>query len=245
MSLRTRLRKSILKRLGNLCYPSGFHLSRREGALWLLNHRNFVDRQLGLFGGFEQLQLAQFFAPAPKPADVFLDVGANFGLYSVLAAIKGAAKRIIAFEPDPRNAAQLHANLYLNGLAGRVEVRAEAVSDKDGPIGLLLDRGGSTGQTRVVGEEQATATVPAIALDNHFDWRGLDLLVKIDVEGHEYGVLLGMARLLTENQARLQIEIFEENRTKVEPLLADLGYECFDQIGQVFYYQSRIADQVA
>ena len=57
---------------------------------------------------------------------VFLDIGAHWGIYALWAQSSGLFDRVIAVEADPRNAAQLHANLYLNDLAGVIDVYAAA-----------------------------------------------------------------------------------------------------------------------
>ncbi|HEY2137810.1 MAG TPA: FkbM family methyltransferase, partial [Xanthobacteraceae bacterium] len=53
--------------------------------------------------------------------EVFIDVGANIGLYACIVAKAGVVPRVVAFEPDARNFARLSQNIERNGLAGIVE----------------------------------------------------------------------------------------------------------------------------
>ena len=53
-----RLYPSLLKRWARLTWTGGHKVKRYEGLLWLLDWRNYVDRQVGLLGGYEQAQVA-------------------------------------------------------------------------------------------------------------------------------------------------------------------------------------------
>ena len=59
--------------------------------------------------------------------DVFIDVGANIGLYTCVLGRAQAAPRLVAFEPDGQNFARLSENIERNGLAGVAAVRPVAV----------------------------------------------------------------------------------------------------------------------
>ena len=59
--------------------------------------------------------------------DVFIDVGANIGLYSCVLGRAGAARKLLAFEPDGKNFARLSENLVRNGLSGVTTARPVAV----------------------------------------------------------------------------------------------------------------------
>lgn len=232
-----RLRKSILKRWAQIVHPSGHFLHRHDNILWLLNHHNYVDRHLGVFGGYETEQVEHLFNLSQKTADVFLDIGSNFGLYAVTAAVRGVSRKILAFEPDPRNAAQLAANLYLNLLTSAVSVRQAAVSDRSGTVHLALHHDRSTGKSRVAQADRAAIEVPCIALDSEFAWKDQHVMVKIDIEGHELLALRGMSNILRNNNCVMQIEIFSENQQGVERFLKKNGYRCSGKIGFDYYFE--------
>lgn len=231
-----RLRKSVLKRWAALTWRHNFRVVERENVLWLLDHRNFVDRQLGVFGRFEPEQRTYLFSLMGARADVFLDIGANFGLYTLQAAYLNVAARICAFEPDPRNRAQLFANLYLNRVTERVEVYQHALSDTDGVVSMHLHPETTTGTSRVSPSEGNGTNVSCARLDTLMDIQGLRVLVKMDIEGHELHALQGMTSLLTRNSCVLQIEVFERNRAAVADFMTAHGYEEINRIGEDSYY---------
>jgi FkbM family methyltransferase len=128
------------------------------------------------------------------PGDVVIDVGANIGLYSLLAASKVAHGRVIALEPDPKAAARLRENAELNGFRN-IEIRVEAAGAETGELRLTS---GLDTVNRIVSEDEGTASirVPVSALDD-LVVQGVRLsLVKLDTEGYESLVLAGAARLL-------------------------------------------------
>ena len=73
-----------------------------------------------------------------RSSDLFADVGANVGSYTILAS--GVVRcHTVAFEPDPLAAAALERNVNLNQIANLVEIRVAAVGERHGIV-LLLDR---------------------------------------------------------------------------------------------------------
>lgn len=75
-----------------------------------------------------------------RPGDLFLDVGANIGSYTILAS--GVAGALTwAFEPDPGTARDLERNVELNGLNPRVTMHRHALGDSDGEVTFTTGRG--------------------------------------------------------------------------------------------------------
>src|SRR5579862_5635119 len=64
-----------------------------------------------------------------RPDDLFLDIGANIGLYSLYAAISRGVQ-VIAFEPESQNYALLNKNIFLNQMDGKVKAYPIALSDE-------------------------------------------------------------------------------------------------------------------
>lgn len=130
----------------------------------------------------------------------FVDVGANVGYYTRLAARRvGRTGRVFAFEPSPENFACL---VHNTRRLPNVTPVASAVSDRTGRV-LPLFVGSVSGLHSLFRESaEAPATawtlVPTMALDDFIDSAGLDHidLVKIDAEGAEPLVLRGMGRAL-------------------------------------------------
>ena len=117
---------------------------------------------------------------ALRAGDVFLDVGANIGYFSTLAArLVGPSGRVIAFEPHAGARAALLANTERNGVAGLVEIVPIALAEREGEM---------------------TAEIQATTLDRWLEGRpelsARVRCIKIDVEGAEARVIAGMQRSL-------------------------------------------------
>lgn len=233
-----RLYVSVKKKMAALTWTDGFAVRRYAGLLWLLNHRNYVDRHIGLLGGFETRQLDYLREHSARGTfDAFLDIGANFGLYSLFAVSNGLARECLCFEPDTRNYAQLQANLYLNAMTDSLTVHQLAVSDASGNIGFSKADDHFTGCSRI--DRDSGATVKAVALDDLLDWTGRRLLFKIDIEGYETAAIAGATRLLGNNRCLLQIESFPDNFAQLDAAMRALGYRKIHQIDEDHYYTNE------
>ena len=129
--------------------------------------------------------------------DLFIDIGANVGFYSCLAASVGVPT--VCFEPVVQNLRTLYRNLRLNNVK-ECEVWPIGLSDRPGLLELY---GANTGASLVRGwaglhAEAWAQVIPVNTLDNVLGTRfdNKRMLVKIDVEGAEYGVLQGARRLI-------------------------------------------------
>jgi len=134
-----------------------------------------------------------------------LEVGANIGTETVSMLVRHGVERIVAVEPDPENVRFLRANLALNGVQDRVDIRQIALSDADGM--LMLERSAdNSGDHRIrvatpsgpdlCNEEQRVAiAVPARSIDSLVDATQIDLggidLVWMDAQGYEAHILTG------------------------------------------------------
>jgi FkbM family methyltransferase len=136
-----------------------------------------------------------------REGDIALDIGAHYGIYSVLMAAKcGVTGHVVAFEPDPHVQEILKRNLSLNPDVKRPIVEAVACSDIDGEA-ILFSGGGHNAQSslartgaRLIAEEIHVRTV---SLDGYLTAHGLNPnVVKIDAEGAEIRILKGARELL-------------------------------------------------
>ncbi len=181
------------------------------------------------------------FSKANLGADLFLDVGANIGYYSILAAKTGAARDVIAFEPDRRNLLQLGANVLMNGLADVVRITAAAVSSQAGKVRFVPGPDRSTGQSKVDDGAADYVEVDAIRIDDLIDLEGGTVIVKMDIEGHELEAVAGMTRLISKNDAVLQIECYEGNIPLLKDALAALGAGFVGSIEHDFFFATSPA----
>lgn len=204
-----------------------------QGAKFLVGETDLIDRSIAHFGMWEGSQLDSLAEIcARRPVDLFLDVGANSGFYTVMMVMKNLVREAIAFEPDPGNHAHLMANLFLNNLETRVAVHKVAVGDKAGEVTLSEAGEHNRGESWVVHEDKppeeaatvATHRVAQIRFDDEFRLAGRTVVMKMDVEGSEFHALDGMRRLLAENEVYAQVELYSDRIEDLKSFFASLGY---------------------
>jgi len=172
-----------------------------------------------------------------REGDVFVDVGANIGYFTLLASkIVGEDGKIISFEPVPATAAKLRENVRLNG-AGNVLIHDKAVTDKPGlvKIGKTVKVGLGMSTIRVSGMMREVWEVPAVRLDQILADERPIRLVKIDVEGAELLAIKGYVEYLKSDMApSVLCEV-------TDAFLRELGgssrelYSLMDDLGYVAY----------
>lgn len=162
-------------------------------------------------------------AALARPADTFLDVGANFGYHTLMLADRLTGPRPFRlFEPNPVVREVLRRSLLVNGLGDRAILEEVACSDRAGTAEMTVWSGVWGGASlRSVAEAamspwaemldvEASFTVPTVTLDEYADARDLPALdlCKIDVEGHEAAVFAGMTTLLDRSPAARMVMEF-------------------------------------
>jgi FkbM family methyltransferase len=159
-----------------------------------------------LNGTYEPFALSLLNKLLPE-GGIFVDVGANVGIYTVLGACcTGRTGTVYAFEPEVENFRLLERNLALNDL-GHVRVEQAAVGESDGHAVLQIEANSIGTHSLVRSQTGADSLVdqvevPVVSLDAFFskiDLGRVDLL-KVDVEGFEPKVLAGAQRILEMTQ---------------------------------------------
>jgi FkbM family methyltransferase len=194
------------------------------------------------FAGCYEAQESAFARAILGPAMSFVDVGAHWGFFSLMAAhLVGSTGRILSLEPDPRAFLRLKANIERNQLV-QVTVFELAAADRDANWTLALQNETvlHLGTSRFVqngGAAASTRIVRSRPLDLLLDEARLDgvNLVKIDVEGAEDLVLAGMEEGLRRRRYHSMIlelhppHLADRKRTIAEVLsvLRGLGYKGF------------------
>lgn len=157
-----------------------------------------------------------------KPGEVFYDIGANAGYFSVLASEKlGEEGRIFAFEPSPVTFAYLEVNLRINNCKN-VTAFPLALGDCEGQVCMDISSGRGTHKVSSSGSHQARA----LALDK-FIAQGNPVpdLVKIDVEGYELSVLAGAMHTLETHHPNLVVAVHSPVlEAGVRKVITELGY---------------------
>lgn len=126
-----------------------------------------------------------------RKGDLFVDVGANVGVYTILASAAVGA-RSMSFEPIPSTYDWLAANVRLNGIDDRVETHRSAIGAQEGHVRMTNTLGPVN---HVVREEEEGTQVPVQPLDSMLGAED-PTLIKIDVEGYEAEVVKGATRVL-------------------------------------------------
>lgn len=169
--------------------------------------QDFVQKHIYFFGEWEP-RLTRYLERIEAPEGLFLDIGANVGYYSLLAARRFS--RVIAFEPSPRAQRLLRANLARNGVTN-VEVHEVAVGDSAGECVLVESASNNIGATRVVGESPERGG-PRVALRPLLDFLDAESLpkvrfVKLDIEGAEPPVVRHLLPALESMSPDLEIAV--------------------------------------
>lgn len=189
---------------------------------------------LGYLVGTAEPHLQQVIRKFVAPGDTVYDIGANIGYVTLsLAKQVGATGRVIAFEPVPRNFDLLQANLERNRLPN-VRAFALAASDRRGEAVIRIADNLSTASLIWHKNDPSAIeiVINTVLVDDLVDAGDLPhpSFIKIDVEGAEGLVLLGMRRTLAAATPVVFLECSESGRQATWQLLSELGYRCHTAI---------------
>lgn len=219
-----RIRYRLMRALGRERFPV-----TAQGLNFVVGHKDLIDYHLARDGAWEPVQLNRFGEVAAKvPFDVFLDIGANAGFYSVMVAANRLAREVIAFEPDPGNYARLKANLEANDLQDEVWALPIALGDKAGEVTLTEAGEHNRGESYItqpdMPEGAITHRVRQVKFDDEYQIRGKHILIKMDIEGYEFHALAGMERTLRDNLCYLQVELYSGRLEELKEFFHRLNY---------------------
>lgn len=158
-----------------------------------------------------------------QPRDTFVDVGANVGIYSSVLSRFGHVfpeTRWYAIEPNPATVQRLRKSLAKTP----VTIWNLGASDQAGERGF--EPGVTSGVFRVVADSAGAASVRCERLDS-LPLAGDQIVIKIDVEGHEGPVLRGADRLF-ENERVKVVYIDGFNDAQIPAFLEARGFKLFD-----------------
>ena len=192
--------------------------------------------RFGLYGSWERHSL-RIWAHLCPGAQEILDIGANTGVYSLLARKNNPSATIVALEPIPTNAHVLQTNVDAN--ATGIVMERIAMSDSDGTAVMYMlkdqlnymtsvndDRYARhpeiAGQASVVPIEVPTWTWATLQARHDLKGPGL---IKIDVEGHEVAVIRSLHAHITERRPTILIEIIgNDNASRLNEMFRSLDY---------------------
>lgn len=194
---------------------------------------NISERKFLFMPQFCDVIEREFLSSQLTPDGVFLDIGANAGIYTLTAARRfsqlGGRGYVLAVEANPTMQARLSYNVALNDLAPHVQLAPIALSDRDGEVTFSISAR-NLGESSLLATDGQTIRVPALTLASLLGRHGVTRLdgMKIDVEGLEDVILVPF--LEQAQHAQLPDFIIIENssdrwRVDVLGLLAAAGYE--------------------
>jgi FkbM family methyltransferase len=184
--------------------------------------------------GFESADIRSVLSLLPDNP-VAVDIGANFGIYSILIASSSEGSQVHSFEPVLDTAYLLRLNADRNRVSARIIINNEAVGSERGNMLITTDRYAGNyllADSAYRGEAQE---VPVIRLDDYVAEKNLQRIdfIKCDVEGAELLVMRGASQVLAHMRPIVMLEIAEEWTRRFGYSVADLkvhmfneGYEC-------------------
>jgi FkbM family methyltransferase len=185
--------------------------------------RNLISRDLFLKGVWEP-EVTEYIGPRVSSGMTTIDVGADTGYYTLFFAKRvGKPGRVVAFEPIPSAIDVLERNIRLNGY-NNITVCNFALSSRNGSAILEAPR-----ELSRIDMTKHTSNGNSIEIETRIfdecttelDIRRIDL-VKVDVEGAELDVLLGMRHSLEKHHPALLIEIHPHHITHFDHTVEDL-----------------------
>ncbi|MEM1269381.1 MAG: FkbM family methyltransferase [Bacteroidota bacterium] len=194
------------------------------------------------FDGFERDQ-ASLFIRLAKEADVILDIGANIGYYSLLAALYNPEAQVHCFEPIPEIVSYIEKNLALNRV-GSVHVHPIALSSTAGETDFYVSvnpkyawcdaqLSGRGSMDAVQAGQAAPPRAIRVRTQKLDDFKSLHLdarvdLIKLDVEASEHIVLRGSTHVLREDRPLVFCEVLPGRiENELDALFTDAGYRFY------------------
>lgn len=199
-------------------------------------------------------ELTNYFSKILKSGDIFIDIGANVGYFTILASnIVGINGSVVSFEPEKDNFHTLKKNIGINERSN-IKAIESAVGNTNGKITLYInplnDGGGSLIEPEKYHDDNEswlkkdiearfpdvdlTESIQVMTIDSLGDSVRKTRLIKMDVEGAEYEALLGMQGLMANEDAPEIIAEVSERGDKIEALVRKYGYNLYrlNEVGE-------------
>ncbi|HET8808621.1 MAG TPA: FkbM family methyltransferase [Methylophaga sp.] len=194
---------------------------------------------LGIYGK----GLSEYLSSQQQPFS-FIDIGANQGLYSLLAARNNFCQQVFAFEPVSENYQYLTNNLRVNDASSKTLAFRAAIAENHGPYQICLKRGHSGAASmrpQLATKSQRYETIQGInAADLHNLFKFIErAIIKIDVEGFEKTVIdeLVKSGVLTRTQAVFyEVDERWSQPQRIRQQLIKQGFKSFKKFGSGYHY---------
>lgn len=186
--------------------PNAIRVDTDIGPLWLHANDRVITPWIREYGTWE-VEMGAFLVAALTPGMCVLDIGANIGYHSILAARKVEPDGIVlALEPDPGNFSLLCSNLRLAGVTNVLPIRI-AAADFTGRTRLSLSET-NTGDHRILQDVawEHSIEVACACIDDLLHPEARVDVVKIDIQGGEHRAVRGMQRTMAHRRPLLLVE---------------------------------------
>ncbi|TCC92260.1 FkbM family methyltransferase [Pedobacter frigiditerrae] len=211
------------------------------GSIRFLAKKGLTGVTGNIYTGLHEFEDMCFLLHFLKPGDVFFDVGANVGSYTLLASGSCGAKSI-SFEPIPATYAILKQNIYLNNLNDLVTSENKGVGSKNEVLYFTATEDTTNHIVLANQEIEHTISVPIVTLNDYYLHQKPNL-IKIDVEGFETEVLNGATEILKDNELKaIIIELngsggrYGYDEIQIHQKLVDYGFRPY----QYFPFERRL-----
>jgi len=211
-------------------------LTMRKGLFKGIKLEINLKNQLALIFGSPEIHLQKTLKKYVTKNAVVFDIGANIGYVSIaISRLVGDNGKVFSFEAIPSTAVRCRRNLELNA-CNNVQLTNKALSDKCEKVEFRIPDGGDTHpMASMVWHKNMSNVVilkvDSIAIDLVEQFKSLTpSFLKIDVEGSEGQVILGMQHMISRCQPIIFIECSKAGRHIVWDFLKSLNYKCFQAL---------------
>lgn len=215
----------------NLILKTAFKLLNKRGdypAFWTMPY-DPICREISLNGFYEKELLMGMCKLVEKKPGTVLDIGANIGNHTVF--FSRIFEKVISFEPVPRNCWILKANLNLNSI-NNVQLIEKGLSNANEKLYIAYDDPKNTNNGISRSDTSGTQNIVDVARGDDelekLSYPAPVLMIKIDVEGLEPEVIMGLEKTISIHKPIIYWEAFHKDAVdQSRVLLEKLGYENF------------------
>jgi len=218
--------KYFLKVTNRLGITNKTYTKKIQGRFYMqLNPAEHIQQQLFWYGYYEK-GLGIILKKFVKPGDIFLDIGANIGYFSLLVANNIPTAKVISFEPVNDLFQKLRNNISINDFKNITAINA-AVGELNEERELFLSGSDNLGMSSFQQPENFSGKremVKVVTIDEWFKRAGLAKIdiIKLDVEGSEFAALKGMKEVSQNFKPIIIVEINPETLSMFRLMPVDI-----------------------
>ena len=205
-------RSKLLKKESNL----GLYKIRRLGIKLWLDKNSYLQNKIINFGVWEK-NSTKIIKKYLKPGDIFIDVGANIGYFTILASkIVGDNGRVLAYEPTKKYATQIKMNIKDNDKHNNISFFPYGLSDTS--TQAVINIGNSSATLHKFGDlsENDIERIELKQFDTVFNKSSIDRIdfIKVDIDGHEPAFFKGAIKNIKKYKPKILLEVNQANYYK-------------------------------